>query len=363
MLDVESFFNSFLYLKGNNERPGDNFLSQAIWIYGKCKAGRNTTVIVNSTIERIFENLGIKGWPLDGYSGDLTSLVGTGDRLMRLYPLFRVTVRRINGRRRAISVLISPPITYYRRFMMKSSSSNEKSYLGLVDKTLHLWTSTKKTGAAKGIVELEKLLEGFTLAFNEELMIPPRSKLVRLGDFFFTSSWDWETYFRVLTKCNNTIVTNETEVALSDLIFLRNIGGVLSDTWTTVIANYVGYKAVVELSSALGQDADYLQPLTHDYHITDFSELQVACMVLLEKLYHYGIGIAARLTLGKDFATTYRTHFNSQLGTIFRVTKALLVHVVVSLRSWIDPLNSSIASQKLNTMDFVFGAQYNLLDY
>ncbi|KAG0445630.1 hypothetical protein HPB47_013295 [Ixodes persulcatus] len=363
MLDVESFFKNFLHLKGNTDSPGDNFLSQAIWTYGKCKTGLNTTVNVSSSMEWIFENLGIRGWPLDSYGGDLASLVGTGDRLMRLHPLFRVTVRKIAGSRTALSVLISPPITYYRRFMMKSLGSNEESYLDLVDKTLHLWTSAKRTGAAKAIVDLEKSLERFTLAFNEELMMPPRSKFVRLGDLFLTSRWDWETYFRVLTTGNNTIVTNETEVALGDLMFLQNIGGVLSDTWTTVIANYIGYKAVVELSSALGQGADYLQPLTHDYHITDLRELQVACMVLLEKLYHYGIGIAARLTLGKEFATTDRTHFNSQLGTLFQVTKTLLVHMVASHRSWIDPLDSGVASRKLNTMDFVFGAQYNLLEY
>ncbi|KAG0444502.1 hypothetical protein HPB47_013726 [Ixodes persulcatus] len=76
MLDVESFFKNFLHLKGNTDRPGDNFLSQAIWIYGKCKTGLNTTVNVSSSMEWIFENLGIRGWPLDSYAGDLASLVG-----------------------------------------------------------------------------------------------------------------------------------------------------------------------------------------------------------------------------------------------------------------------------------------------
>lgn len=364
MMDMERFFERFHSLKGNSRASTDNFLSQAIWVYGKCKAEPLEESNVSAAIDQIVSLLDLAGWPFDDYgTGHLERLVASADRLLRLHSLFEVTLSKsaIKSTDTPIIVL-KPPETIYRRFMLSVVEATDESYGNIVTKTLHLRTSRSTSFIEKRVLALEKALEESLLASEERFTVAPRSALVTLNFSSYTT-WNWTAYFSDLTDNSHSAFSNTSMFFLGNPTYFRKMGHLLGSTWDTAIVNYIGYKAVIELSPFLGAIAEYLIPLTHDYSLSDIKERQEVCMVMVERLYKYGVGIAAKLTLGKEFAATYRTHFDSQLRTLFEITRGILVRLVGSRRSWISSLDTGTASLKLKSIDFSFGTESNLLEY
>ncbi|KAH6934345.1 hypothetical protein HPB50_023037 [Hyalomma asiaticum] len=150
---------------------------------------------------------------------------------------------------------------------------------------------------------------------------------------------------------------------VSDPIYFRNLGSVLEGAWDAIIANYMAYKVIVELAPVLGQDAEYLLQFSHSYDVPDLGERQTACLALVEKLFRYGTGVAAKLTLGKEFATTLRSHMDVQLEHLFNASRRVISELVDTGRSWLDPSDKNTALRKLSSMRFEFGAQCNLVEY
>lgn len=359
MVDIEYFFKRFLALKGNHPfRPDHNFLVQALWVYDRCKALPNESVV--PTVERVMRSLRLSGWPFREFKGDLTFHVAIGDRLMKLQSLFDVVFRKHTGT--GLSVFLRAPKTLYRRYMVNGVVASDETYIKLVASALERYTKMNATAMATGIFRLEKTLEDMALADAEEFMMPTPTKVAVVDDIFLGTRWNWTKYLNILFA-GEFPASNQTMVVVEDPVFFRNLGNVFDTLSDVAILNYMGYKALVELSPFLGEHAEFLTDISHEYDIAGLSSRQVACMALLEKLYRYGLGIAAKLTLGKEFATTYRTHLDSQLAFFFTLTRNVLVQLVQSHRSWIDPIDSGTAVHKLNSMHFTFGTQGNLVDY
>lgn len=362
MMDMERFFRYFVQLKGRPRE--DNFLSRMMWIYDSCRNDTGPWANISAELGEIFGAIGLYGsLPVKEIAqGQLAHLVAAGDRHLALHPLFKV---RVLGRREAgiFDIVLSAPETLYRRFLTNFVESADSTYADFVAKTLSLCTMANTRPVARKIMQLEKRLESFMLASDEELMMPPREKHASLEDLFLSDNWDWPAYFNCLIANANGSIGNDTRVVVSDPIFFRNLGAVVGGAWDTTVANYMAYKVIVELAPVLGQDAEYLLQFTHDYDVPDLGERQVACLSLAEKLFRYGTGIAAKLTLGKEFATTPRSHMDTQLAELFNASRHVIFGLVDSGRSWVQPFDKETASRKLRTMRFEFGAQCNLVEY
>ncbi|KAK8783373.1 hypothetical protein V5799_010262 [Amblyomma americanum] len=365
MVDMERFFRYFVQLKG--ELTEDNFLSRMMWVYYACRNATGPRVNISAELGGIFEVIGLNGTlPLKEIArGHLIPVIAAGDRHLTLHPLFKVRVLRRSEPSEAggFDIVLAAPETLYRRFLTSFVDSDDSTYADFVAKTMRLCTLENTRSAARKIMQLEKRLESFMLSSDEELMMPPREKHASLDDLFLSDNWDWPVYFNSLIASANGSIGNDTKVIMSDPVFFRNMASVLTGTWDTTIANYMAYKAIVELAPVLGQDAEYLLQFTHDYDVPDLGERQVACLSLMEKLFKYGTGIASKLTLGKEFAMTPRSHMDIQLGLIFNVSRHVIGGLIESGRSWVDPLDKGTALRKLRALRFEFGAQCNLVEY
>ncbi|XP_077508766.1 neprilysin-2-like [Amblyomma americanum] len=365
MVDIERFFRYYVQLKG--EPTEDNFLSRMMSIYDACRNDTVPRANISAELRDIFEVIGLpSALPIQEIAqGQLAHVVAAGDRHMALHPLFKVRVllRRESSGVGGFDIVLSAPDTLYRRFLTNFVDSTDSMYADFVAKTLSLCTMANTRSAARKIMQLEKRLESFMLASDEELMMPPREKYVSLDELFFTDTWDWPTYFNSLIANANGSIGNDTKVVVMDAIFFRNFGTVLGGAWDAIVTNYMAYKAVVELAPVLGQDAEYLLQFTHSYDVPDLGERQAACLTLMEKLFRYGTGIVAKLTLGKEFATMPRSHMDLQLGHLFNASMHLVAGLIDSGRSWFDAFDKDTASRKLRAMRFEFGAQCNLVEY
>lgn len=364
MTDVTKVFKYFVTLKGHAGGYKDNFLSQMMWVYGACGKEPKAAGNVSSDFRDILSALNLSGWPFhEALGGDMVRTVATADRIMRLNVLFSVVLERrgLVGNSSLIFVL-GPPKTFYKRFATNVLEATDSLYTDFVEKALNIFSSRKLLhSTAERIAALEKRLESITLVTEEEFARTRRYEVVPLRSLVVNNSWDWINYFQTLAQSD--AIGSDTEVATTDPIFLKNLGFVTRSSWHSVIPNYVGFKVLMALSPFLGKEAEFLLEFTHDFDVPDLYERQVACMVLLEKLYKYGTSIVAKLTLGKEFATTPRSHLDLQLASLFDETKNILGHLVDTERSWIDASDRPTAMRKLQSMRLEFGAQSNPVDY
>lgn len=365
MKDVERFFRYFVQLKGMPTE--DNFLSRMMWVHDACQNSTAPRSNISAELEEVFDAFGLAGGlPVRAVTrGKLAEVVAAGDRHLQLQALFKVKVLRRSepGVTGGFDIVLSAPDTLYRRFLTNFVDSTDSMYADFVAKTLSLATLANTRSAARKIMQLEKRLESFALASVDELMVPPREKYASLDDFVLSDNWDWPLYFNSLIANANGSIGNDTKVVVSDPIYFRNLGSVLGGAWDAIVANYMAYKAIVELAPVLGQDAEYLLQFSHSYDVPDLGERQTACLSLVEKLFRYGTGVAAKLTLGKEFATTPRSHMDVQLERLFNASRHAIYGLVDSGRSWLDSLDKDTALRKLSNMRFEFGAQCNLVEY
>ncbi|XP_077536240.1 neprilysin-2-like [Haemaphysalis longicornis] len=365
--DLEKFFRYFSQLKGKLVGPGDNFLGRMMWVFEACQKEADVKRNISDELGDVLDILGLpRALPVSNVTrGSIVHLVAVGDRHLRLHPLFKVHVLRRGVLKlpRGFEIVLSAPETLYRRFLTNFVQSTDSVYGDFVARTLSLCFTADTHTAARRVVQLEKRLESFKLASEEELMMEPRENRVSLDALFLSDDWDWLTYFNSLIPSANGTISKDSGVLVSDVIFFRRLGYVLGGGWDAVIANYIVFRTIVELAPALGSEADYLLKLTHDYDVPGFQERKAACLILLERLFKYGVAITAKLTLGKEFATTKRSHMDRQMTSLFKASKRLIESLVESGKSWVGPSDKETVSQKLRTMRFEFGAQCNLVEY
>ncbi|XP_075539772.1 neprilysin-2-like [Dermacentor variabilis] len=365
MADIERFFRHFVELRG---KPiGDNFLVRMMWVYDACKRDSGANGNASSELADILSALGLSG--ATGFesviAGTIARVTAIGDRHLRLHPLFKVHVRHAGtlNSTAGYDVILSAPHTHYRRFLTNFPGSTDSQYVDLVTRALILYSATTSSAMARKVMLLEKQLERMMLTSEEQPMRPPREEYSPLKDLFLSDRWDWSVYFNTLFNTSGGGIGNKTKVFVNDPTFFWGLGTVLNVAWEPVIVNYMIFKAIVELSPVLGRETEYLIRLTHDYEAQNTAERQAACFGLLEKLFKYGTGIVAKLTLGKEFATTPRFHMDRQLSSLFGASRRLIADLVNSGRSWISAADKATALGKLRAVHFEFGAQCNLVEY
>ncbi|XP_075556806.1 neprilysin-2-like [Dermacentor variabilis] len=403
--DLELLFRRYPEAKkeasnGIEVGPGDNFFSQMIWVYDECrKEAVNSDRLVSLELDAILDELGLVSWTPQ--TRPLTHVVARADRLLRLHPLFTVAVKpsRTFPSREGdgFFLAVGPPETLYRRYMLKQHEDSEKRYLQLVDVALCAWNTSQTCGLAAEpltriatteekpdsnisgvtdeplarnystgaqIVALEKELDAATLLPGEPHDTSPRYKAVAIKDLPASEAWNWATYFRTLLAGSNEPVDDDAFISVSDAVSIQDLWQVISSSLDYVVVNYVTFKVLVELSPFLGKAGEDILTLTHDLEGRGLKQRQAACIATLEKLYKYGVAIAAKLTAGREYATVQRSYLDRQMRQQFKKTKRMVKALLAANRSWIGDADAvKVATHKLNAMSFEFGARDNLVEY
>ncbi|KAH9377378.1 hypothetical protein HPB48_008614 [Haemaphysalis longicornis] len=175
--------------------------------------------------------------------------------------------------------------------------------------------------------------------------------------------WNWVLYFSRLFMTESIDAKSKT-LLVDDAAFFARFGSVVdTDDYRTTIANYVGFKAMVTFSPFLPSKYQYLYPFLHGYKTVGSDPKLVACGVLLENVYRYGVGIAMKLAPNREFADVYRIPYDEQFGALFNETRSVLKNFVLSRHSWFTHEDINRALKKLDNMTLVFGAQDDFIKY
>ncbi|XP_075540075.1 neprilysin-2-like [Dermacentor variabilis] len=363
LLDFDRFFRRFLAAKGRNPRPFEsNFLVQAIWVHEKCMTASGKGDALHAWA-KILDVLGLSGWPLLKFAGDLVTLVSSGDRYLMLHTLYRVILLRSAHRRGPPQIILKRPLTYLERYVSRSRSATAKRYEDIIVHALNL-SGNKTVGdiAGKQILRLEEALQRLTYLDSKHAEYPPND-LWPINTLPKSAHWDWLRYMRLLFK-TDTHITESSVVYLEDPLFFTRLSSIFNTTDDeTAVANYVGLKALITVSPFMPADYRTLYEFDLGSDIDHFDTQVAACSVLLEKMYRYGVGIAAKLTSNREFANVYRTHRDDQLGAMFNKMRATIRDMLQSRRSWFAKDDIATAQRKLENMTFVFGTQDNFVQY
>ncbi|XP_040078520.2 neprilysin-2-like [Ixodes scapularis] len=357
---MEAFFKHFLFIKEASGRPiGSNFLLEAMWVNQKCRYFEANDA---RSFKHVLSALELNNWPYENFRLDSLTPVATADRYLMLHSLFQIVVLKSNNVDRGVDILLRAPKTLFRRFVTKNTSPPETSYTSLVHRALSLWSSGGLAARiSKDILKLEKSLEDMMLFRKDQANFAPDKTVTTVGALPHQASWDWSVYFNKLSGRNTT--KKSTRIIVEDPVFFNNFGKLFDNGFNTAIANYVGLRALILFSPILGDKYEFLTPLNYDNQVPQVNPRHFACNVLLEKLYKYGIGISAKLTLSKEFATIYRTHLDQQFASVFSTTQDVLSNLILTQQSWLTGEDAAIALRKIKNMTLVFGTQANFLQY
>ncbi|KAK8776164.1 hypothetical protein V5799_030490 [Amblyomma americanum] len=377
--DMEQVFKRYSSEKaaaGTAAGPNDNFFAQMMWVYNECRKAVAEDRTVTTDLDAIFEQLGLNAWTPQV---PLSPLIGRADRHLRLHPLFTVAVKPSSsflGRDRGgnrFFIHLGPPDTLYRRFMLSEVSASEEQFALIVHKALRLWTAGNTStyvkemltsnATAEEVVALERELDELRMPPGSRNAASPGHSAVTLGDLPSSDSWSWSAYFYTLLAGAEKRVEDDTVILLSDTFPIQNLSLLTDSSWGTTIVNYMAFKVLVELSPFLGSYGEDLIKLTHPFKAKSLKHRQAACMVTLEKLYKYGVGIVAKLTGGRQYVTVHRSYQDKQLKKQFRTTRRMVKALLAAKRSWINAEAIKTARRKINALSFKFGTQSNLIEY
>ncbi|CAN7985330.1 unnamed protein product, partial [Ixodes hexagonus] len=359
ILDLGYFFKRYLDMKdGSQQAVQSNFLAQAIWINDKC-THTDTDRTGYLSFTNILKAFRLRDWPYREFNGDIVTLVASTDRHLRLNALFEVILQSHTEKERGAYIVLRPPRTLFRRFLMKNVQASQRAYLEVVSKAIGIVASSVTASrAAEGISRLEKELEKATIVNDSPYIYTPRKVETTIGDLRSNKSWDWITYFNILLNAGSVLSTT---VVIENPNYFHTFVRVLENT--AAIANYVALKTLVLFSPVLGKDFESLLHLSHDFNVPPLNERYISCSVLLEKLYKYGFGVAAKLTLSRDFPIVFRTNIEKQIVSIFNDTKRALYKLLRSNQSWFQGNSLETARGRLRNMTVVFGTSATLVQY
>ncbi|KAL1467130.1 hypothetical protein MTO96_026288 [Rhipicephalus appendiculatus] len=220
------------------------------------------------------------------------------------------------------------------------------------------------TGAlvSRQISKLEMILQNFTYldSVQPEKLVKGVTTMHMLPK---SDRWDWLKYMALLFHAEPHDMRS-TPTIVDDPVFFSQFSSIFDmENYRTAIANYVGFKAMVTLAPLMSPGYAELYELGYGYDIPKLEPQLLACTLLLEKIYRYGVGIAAKLTLSQEFANIYRRHRDAQLQDLFNETRAVLRPMLLFNQSWFSTSDIEQVLRKLDRLSIVFGTQDNFLQY
>ncbi|XP_077536122.1 phosphate-regulating neutral endopeptidase PHEX-like [Haemaphysalis longicornis] len=367
ILDFDQFFKRYLAVKGKPPGPiNSNFLAQAMWVHEQCKStptkGDGSKAML-AWVE-LLDTLELRGWPYADFTGDIVKVVSMADRLLMLQALFCVRLLRSAGQSNGSSqIVLKAPTTYLKLHVARGISNATKRYEDMLARAFGLYTNeTAAVAVAKQVSRLEETLED--LSFLDGVDAESVVKDIKpIGMMPRSDGWSWLRYMRHLLNSDPRIIESTFVFVESPAFFSAFSSAFNVENYTTAIANYVGLKALITLSPFLPAQHTFLYEFSYAYDVTDVDPQVVACSSLVEKLYPYGVGIAAKLTLNREFANVHRTHYDAQLSALFNETRVVVRDLLQTGRSWFSNLDVKRAQRKLDNMTLAFGTTHNFVQY
>ncbi|XP_064469474.1 neprilysin-1-like [Ornithodoros turicata] len=323
MADVDSVLSRYLAVAGE-ESTTWSFIHQAAKFLEVCT---NSVRFGFSweDVKEVLSDFGIAGWPYttNPKDVDLVSLAGKMERDMGFSPFADVTLYNysvISG----YHVQISPPTTLVRRFILHRNSTAlpVAVYEAELRKVFDQFLYDKNDGArlANDIFAFEKHME----AICTVVAVPVNERFVHVRQLGKVSKWDWKKFLAVVFDG----VRNQTDdiVICVRCSFFKRLTVVIEQTPPDTLINYIGLRILVTLAPLLPEEHPFLIMLSQKIAgLGGVTERVHSCMNLLERAYHYGTAMIARMSLSRNFLNIYKTHYDREVTRLIQsLTRAVI---------------------------------------
>ncbi|XP_075728575.1 neprilysin-21-like [Rhipicephalus microplus] len=372
-----------LTLYGNQQPESGHgawsFPVQAVSLLHLCRRASSSSSSSSgwNEVHDVLFRVGLGGWPFaDEPPADwsLLPVLAGLERDVGEGVLANVALRRDLSQADEYQLHVEPPETLLHKFLLHRRSSNSLvEYETQLAQLLSSAAGGNASGAAvvnasisrdsvysrlaADLVAFEKRLE----AIRAAPLLPLEQRYVRAGQLGAVAKWNWTTFLAETFHGTRTVVHNTT-IVCDRCTYFSKATLLVQETPQRTLANYAGVKLIVLLSPLLSADESWSAFVTKlaSRGLSGLSERLEACLSLLERTYHYGTAMLARMSLGRQFSTVYRTQYDRQLGAL----ASSVLHSASQRASRLAFLRSDErrkAQSKLQAMSFqVFGTAPSL---
>nr|XP_037273924.1 neprilysin-21-like [Rhipicephalus microplus] len=356
-----------------------SFPVQAVSLLHLCHRASSSSSSTSgwNEVHDVLFRVGLGGWPFaDEPPADwsLLPVLAGLERDVGEGVLANVALRRDLSQADEYQLHVDPPETLLHKFLLHRRSSNSLvEYETQLAQLLSSAAGGNASGAAvvnasisrdsvysrlaADLVAFEKRLE----AIRAAPLLPLEQRYVRAGQLGAVAKWNWTTFLAETFHGTRTVVHNTT-VVCDRCTYFSKATLLVQETPQRTLANYAGVKLIVLLSPLLSADESWSAFVTKlaSRGLSGLSERLEACLSLLERTYHYGTAMLARMSLGRQFSTVYRTQYDRQLAAL----ASSVLHSASQRASRLAFLRSDErrkAQSKLQAMSFqVFGTAPSL---
>ncbi|XP_064469152.1 endothelin-converting enzyme 2-like [Ornithodoros turicata] len=337
--------------KTYREYPGV-FISQATFFLPNCTSIYSRNGLGWDPWTELLAGVGLQGWPFssDPPDFDVPAVCGAVDALLGVFPFVQVKVKSEYDM--CCAAQLDGPITVLKRHQLWYTGEDVLNYTQVVSRALSVLGIIPEVQVlAENIVILEMRIED-ALTLRRHGVVRERT-----ADSLPKSvHWHWKEYlgriFYAGALRRNNGMLNTVEVLSED--YLQDLAAIMDNTSVTTLANYMGYRTLVQLSPLLPDEVSFLVSLSHDGDpIPGLAPRLQACVHALERLFPFGVRTFLRMTLGRDNPLRYCTELDVQVERLFNETRWLLAQRVEKA-GWLNPVERVIAREKVANMDLAF---------
>ncbi|XP_050045746.1 neprilysin-21-like [Dermacentor andersoni] len=331
LADVRDSLTRYGRQQPDGEHGAWSFPAQAVSLLRLCNRASsspspNSWNEVHDTLFRA----GLGGWPYtDEPPADwsLLPVLAGLERDVGEGVLANVALRRDLSQADEYQVHVEPPETLLHQFLLhRRSSSSLVEYETQLAQLLCSAAGGNASGGgvanasssrdsvfsrlAADLVAFEKRLE----AIRGAPLLPLEQRYVRAGQLGAVAKWNWTAFLAETFHGTRTVVYNTT-VVCDRCAYFGKATLLVQETPQRTLANYAAVRLVVLLSPLLPADEPWSTFVTKlsSRGLSGLTERLETCLGLLERTYRYGSAMLARMSLGRQFSTVYRTQYDRQL--------------------------------------------------
>ncbi|KAH9370931.1 neprilysin-1-like [Haemaphysalis longicornis] len=322
----------------------------------------------------VLSRFGLGGWPYTDEpppDWNLLRVLAGLEREVGEGVVASVTLRRDLSQTDDYQLHVEPPETLLRQFLLhRRSSGSLVDYETQLGQLLFAALGNASAASANAssrqsevsrlaadVVALEKHLE----AIRGASLVPLEQRYMHVGQLGSVAKWNWTAFIAETLRGARTVAANTT-IACKRCSFFGKALLLVQEAPQRTLANYAGLRLLALLSPLLPADEPwsvFLMQLS-SRGLSGVPERLEACLGLLERTYRYGSAMLARMSLGRQFTTVYRSQYDRQVAAL----ASSLVHAAsrrASRLSFLRPNERRLAQDKLTGMSFqVFGTAPSL---
>lgn len=274
---------------------------------------------------------------------NLTSLVGSLDRELRVFPFVRITLASKKPK-----IQVTPAATLLKRYYLSSERPSDGDYTRIVARALGLLKpDTDVRKHAQNVHDFERKLEnsfaGLVRAQRQKAaQVPLHNTWEEYHSF-----WKWDEYFSALMRDRRDFRISQLVVRPSDM--LQRLSTVIGETDTRTIFDYLRYRFLAFVAPFLSEEFHFLLSLGHAHHQDYVPPRSLACLHSVENIYPYAMWFFASVANQESVEATLWNEQQKTLRALASASKKVLRDHLIG-GDWMLPAELEHITSKLNTV-------------